>query len=625
MASGTSLEATSPVPPTSGGLVALGGFSTKGVPCPRPLGAELIDPTTTLWRLGATPVRTVSADGGTRRVRILGWCGATDAQLADLAARPLPTDVTWRWAGSYALVEETPDHVILHTDPGSAFPLYAAPWGSGWAWSTSARLLAALTESAVDVGRLACAILTPSIPALTAGRSFFEGVEQVAPGCRTELPRDGAAPRSITVWRPDPDRSRLAHRRLRHTLTKAVALRTTADPTLSSDLSGGLDSTAVAVLAAQALPTPHRLNAVTIHPRGNEDGADLRYARQAAAASGGRIGHHLVPMDARHLPYSLITAVPPTDEPAPSTLTQARLRGQFRWMHDHLGTRTHLTGDGGDSILFQPPAHLADLIRHRYLRRAAGEAFGWARLRRTPVGPLLRDAAAMARTGRRQALAGLPGRLSGQDTGNRGDARWFPLLPLPGWAEPAAVGYVAEAARQAATCPDPLAGLDASVRILVDEIREVARTAVADVELAASCGIDLHNPFLDPSVVNAVLANPLERRPAVHAYKPLLIRAVGDLLPPAVAARTTKGGFDADHYAGLRANLDDLAALADGHLAELGLIDPGHLRRHLRRAAAGIPMPLATLEQALTAEAWLVAHHREPAPAWTAHPARSAR
>jgi asparagine synthase (glutamine-hydrolysing) len=88
------------------------------------------------------------------------------------------------------------------------------------------------------------------------------------------------------------------------------------------------------------------------------------------------------------------------------------------------------------------------------------------------------------------------------------------------------------------------------------------------------------------------------------------------LLQPDVADRTTKGDFDADHHAGMRANLRDLMDLADGRLAGLGLVDPVRLRRALRSAAAGIPAPLASLEQALAAEAWLEAHDRESLPQW---------
>jgi asparagine synthase (glutamine-hydrolysing) len=89
------------------------------------------------------------------------------------------------------------------------------------------------------------------------------------------------------------------------------------------------------------------------------------------------------------------------------------------------------------------------------------------------------------------------------------------------------------------------------------------------------------------------------------------------LLAPETSARTTKGSFEADHYTGLRANLAELSELADGRVAALGLLHPGRFRGHLARAAAGLPMPLATLEQAVAVEAWLTAHHRDPAPAWT--------
>ncbi|MFJ9612880.1 albusnodin/ikarugamycin family macrolactam cyclase [Streptomyces noursei] len=297
----------------------------------------------------------------------------------------------------------------------------------------------------------------------------------------------------------------------------------------------------------------------------------------------------------RALPYTRVTATPATDEPAPSTLTQPRLTAQLDWLHAGISTRTHLTGAGGDSILFQPHLYLADLICHCHWRRAAGEAFGWARLRHTQVPTLLHDAAIAARTSRRHALADLAQAVGTHDRNDHGRVRWFPLLPFPTWAEPPARRRLTQAALQAAATPDPLLGLDAAVRSLVDEIREVARTAAADAQLAAACGIDLHNPFLDPTVMDAVLRTPIGQRPPVHAYKPLLSRAMAGLLPPAVAARTIKGSFDA----GLRAKLPDLRALTHGHLANLGLINPTALDRALREAASGIPTPLATLEQAL--------------------------
>ncbi|MCX4745307.1 albusnodin/ikarugamycin family macrolactam cyclase [Kitasatospora sp. NBC_01287] len=597
----------------------LGGFSTANAIGPRPQGASAA--CSRSWRLGEGTLRALTGRTG-RSVLVAGRCGVSDFELSLLAESALPVDVAWRWSGAYAVIEETDAAVVIHTDPAAAQPVYATRWESGWVWSTSARLLAALTGASIDTQRLACAVFLPSVPALAAGRTFFDGVRQLPPGARVELPANGTTWRVTTQWRPDPVPGWLPDLRLYDALAAAVALQMTADPALSCDLSGGLDSTSIALLAATALPTGRRLNAITIHPNGDLGGADLRHARLAASRYPHRIDHHLLPLTERHLPYTAISEVPATDEPAPSTLTQARLTGQLDWMRDVLGTRTHLTGDGGDSVLFQPPIHLADLLRHRRLRRAAGEAIGWARLRHTSVGPLLWGAARATRTGRSQALATLAASIGTRGRDDHGLVVWFPLLAHPAWAAPSAARLVTEAAGQAAAEADPLQGLDFSVRTLVDEIREVARTAAADTQLAAASGVELHNPFLDPLVVDAVLTTPLDRRPALHAYKPVLARAMSGLLPAETAARTTKGSFDADHYTGLRTNLAELSALADGYLAALGLLQPGRFRKHLAQAAAGLPMPLATLEQALTVEAWLIAHHRDPAPDWIRTPAR---
>lgn len=602
--------------------MVFGGFSAEHRRL-RPEGATYISPTSSTWKLADPPVHCVESHSGIRRVLVLGWCGATSTELSRLADTELPTDIAWRWPGRYAVVEESPHRVVLHTDPASALPLYAVPWQDGWAWSSSARMLAHLTSAPIDTQRLTCSVLAPSVPALAGSRTFFYGIEQLPPGNRIELAA-GGRPQCISRWRPELT-SGDPNLRLRDALTHAVALRVYCDPNLSCDLSGGLDSTTIAVLAANALSGPRPLDVMTVHPEGDENGADLRYARLAAAAHHNRINHHLVPLGPEHLPYTKITAVPVTGEPAPSTLTRARLTGQLHWIHQHLGSRTHLTGDGGDSVLFQPPAHLADLVRHRMWRRAVSEALGWSQLRHSAVAPLLRDAAVLARTSRRTALRDLAQTIGSPDHygGERGNVRWFTMQPIPSWATPSARRLLLDSATEAFDTEDPLEDLDISVRVLVDEIREVARTATADTELADAYGITLHNPFLDPLIMDTLLRAPIDDRPPMHAYKPVLGRAMRHLLPEAVATRTTKGSFNADHYAGLRANLPDLLALADGYLAALGVLKPRSFQQHLHQAAAGVPLPLATIEQALSAEAWLHAHHANPGPKWTTEPVRS--
>ncbi|WP_093750926.1 albusnodin/ikarugamycin family macrolactam cyclase [Streptomyces sp. DvalAA-19] len=593
-----------------------GGSGSSLLPGCRPVGSRYLTSRHHTWALGAVPVRSVTSLDGRRQVLVLGWCGAEDSDLQCLRLAALPEDVTWRWPGAYTVIEESEEAVVLHTDPASAHPVYLVGHEGAWVWCSSARALASLTRATVDTERLACSIFLPSVPALSSGRSFFTGVEQLPPGSRIVLPTDGRAPRTTTVWRPTPDVCRSPAERLRTTLYGAVAARVASDPELSCDMSGGLDSTSLAVLAAVALPDCFRLNAVTIHPEGNTAGADVCHARRTAHAYAGRIEHHLLAMSAKHLPYTAISAVSATDEPAPSTITRSRLTGQFAWMREELGTRTHMTGDGGDSLLFQPPLHLADLLRHGHVRRAVSEGFGWSRLRRISPVPLLRDAALASRTSRARALTRLVDHIGGTAHGDLRLIRWFPLFPFPSWSGTATRGLLRTATDRAAAAPDQLSDLDASVRTSVDEIREVARTAVADAEMAAASEIDLSNPFLDPMVVDAVLRTPIDLRVPVHAYKPLLGRAMAGLLPRAVADRRTKGSFDADHYAGLRAHLPTLLELIDGRLAGMDLVAPSHFHLSLSQAAAGVPMSLATMEQALSAEAWLRAHERSPELMW---------
>ncbi len=146
---------------------------------------------------------------------------------------------------------------------------------------------------------------------------------------------------------------------------------------------------------------------------------------------------------------------------------------------------------------------------------------------------------------------------------------------------------------------------------------EGGRTARADAQLAESFGIRLHNPYTDSAVIAAALSVPAWERGDPWHYKPLLTDALTGLLPPSIAARTTKGGFDADHHQGLRASLPAVLGLADGHLAALGLVDPRQVRKAILHAAAGLPAAFGLLEPVLAAEAWLRAIAAAPPATWT--------
>ncbi|WP_418154782.1 albusnodin/ikarugamycin family macrolactam cyclase [Actinoalloteichus caeruleus] len=593
-----------------------GGFSNPTAPPRTPADSGRPWPSVPgVWTAGqwtGPEVRTTCT--GRRFVVVIGPCGIAQEDLARLGAFGAPDDVAWRWSGSYTTVEITDEHTKVWTDLGGAWPIYTMSADGGAYWASSSRALAGLTDAGLDLDRLAAWMLAPAVPLLLAGQSAFTGVDLVPAGHRLTVTRDGMI-RTNRMWSPRP-RSGSARRRLRAELAAAVALRVDAASAPTVDLSGGCDSTALALLAHESAGHGQTVTGVTVYPVGHPAGGDLEYARLAAERSG--ITHRLMPLDSDHVPYTALSAVPVTDEPAPSTVAHARFSGQLHWMRDALGTDCHLTGDGGDSLLCSPPIMLADLLATGHHRRGLIETIRWARLRRLPVWPLLTSAYRSARTTRAGALASLSVDLfTGARKPTDGDIAWCATELVPPWATyDARSRAVAVASAMTEQADQPPIGLFAAT-VAAEGIADVGRSARADIQLAEAAGVPLHNPFTDSRVVDAYLSLPLDERPGPADYKPILRDALADLFPAALAARTTKGDFNSDHYHGMRANLNELHALVDGRLAALGLVNPAEFRRTLTMTAAGLPVAFSTVEPAVAAEVWLRALADAPNVAWT--------
>lgn len=548
-----------------GGYVP-GGPGDPG--CPLPSGARLLwAGPIPAWRAGPWPDSEIRVAPGDR-VAVIGPCAAEDVAFAARDARGLSAS----HAGSYTVVQAIRNALRLFTDLGFAWPVYFARYGSGIVWASSARMLAGLTGAGPDPVWLAAALIDPAAPG-SGTRSAFEGLTVAPPGSRVLL-RPGHSP-VITPAASMERRSRAeAAASLRSALNEGIAVRVRAASRPSSDLSG-LDSGSVCVLAARHVRSPVRMTAVTVHPAGREDGGDIDCARAVIGARAS-IDHRLLPLGPEHLPGTGLDQVPATDEPAPSAVTWARLAAEFALLV-RLGSDCHLTGDGGDT-LFQPgPGYLASIARSRRWRRLAVHAQGCARMQKGSPWPLLAQAV-------------------------RGLAR---PVPAP-WLTRQAI-EIGEHDVWPARDPDERALL---------EIQAVGRTARADAQLAETFGVRLHNPFTDSAVIAAALSVPAWERGDPWRYKPLLTDALHGLLPPRLAARSTKGTFDADHHQGLRASFPAVLDLADGHLAAFGLIDPRRLRMAISNAAAGLPTVFGLLEPVLAAEAWLRALTAAPPTPW---------
>jgi asparagine synthase (glutamine-hydrolysing) len=553
-------------------------------------------------------------------VAIIGPCGIPDGELSRLAIHGVPDDVAWQWPGSYTVIEASDDRTTVWTDLGAACPLYTLAADGGVYWSSSARALAGLTGNRVDADRLAASLVAPAVSALTEGRSAFADVEPLPPGHRVSLFAAGRVD-SRPVWRPQQRRGGHVER-LRAELSAAVAVRVDAAAAPTVDLSGGYDSTGLALLAADRLHPLRTITGVTLHPEGVTSGGDMTYARLAGQHPG--IDHRWMPLGNAHLPFGGLDRMPVTDEPAPSTLAYSALSGQLRWIQEQYGSDCHMTGDGGDTLLCTPPLFLADLVRAGRYRRAVTETVQWARMRHRSVLPLLRAAMRTARTRRATALDALarsltePGRPSGLNYTPHGDVAWFAGASIPPWSTPELRQRLQELASTVVDTGDPSQWPDWTSRHIAEVMATVGRTARTEAQLAESCGVPLHNPFCDSRLIDVSLSVPLDERPGPADYKPIMRDALADLFPPELSRRVTKGNMAGDYFHGLRLHLAEVEEFAHGRLAAMGLLDPARFRAMLAMAAAGLTGAYGMVEPVISAEAWLRAVDAAPAVAWKA-------
>lgn len=644
----------------------------------RPVGSHLLwgDPDP-LWAVGdwrPDEVRVVHADAQ-NRIAVLGICGASDEELRRglFTARGGALRHLTAWPGSYTAVVQAGRRITVCGDLAGARPVFHAPWEGGTAYATAALPLADLTEANLDFGHLAALLAAPEVPAALRDTTPYEGVRRVAPGHALVL-RAGA--REIAGYEPvaslavaappaDPDRAVDA---VRDALVEAVRVRLAAPrhvpgldpgpvpgmgpaerraargmpvPGIGADLSGGPASGTLALLAAGLPGRPgtllghgtgagERLLAVTFNDLA-VGGREAELERAGALAANPRLHHVVVTGAEDTLPYADLDG-PLTDEPGPSLVTAARHRTRLA-----AGSADHFTGHGARQVLDAHPARLADLLLDRQRRHLVRPVAALTRADGSVLVPARVYGAArrLSRTPYRTGLEALAERLMRRRFDEPKGAVGASLAALT-WARPgpAARWLTGEALAEVSvllqTGADRAAG-GPGQRPGEFRARTVLARHAADLrvlEQAAEVRSQrLHAPFLDNQVVRACrdLPEALRVKPGARAavLRTVLEGAGVTDLPPgwgtpshassAAAART-----------GLRLAADSLVDLFDTPLlADAGLVEARVVRKALREAAAGEPLPLDGLADLVSLELWLRRLLARRGTCWTGTPARA--
>jgi asparagine synthase (glutamine-hydrolysing) len=530
-----------------------------------------------------------------------------------IAASLCPTGSIADWmrrlGGSASVMVSEPGRLRVVVDAAGFRRVFTALAGGVPVAASHAQVLRRLIDAPVNRAWVAAKLASPEMPSiLRETLSPFTGVTPVPSGHVAEL--DEESVRTVRWWHPLAARRSLDEgaELLRNALAHAVVARASqANGRVSVQLSGGLDSSALAALAAPFAPL--LLTTAGISPVDD----DLTWANRAAAAVTGSEHRVLHPGEMPRFFADLDQSGVVMDEPCSFTAGGARQRYAAGVLREW-GTNMHFNGQGGDEVLLAPWSYLPELLR-RQPRRAWRQLRGVAALRGQRL-PAVLAAAAMPRQPYGTWLTQAADGLATEVTGPAAVLGWEAPPLLPAWASTEAIELTASALNTALTesttvtpeHPDP------GMHTAIVRVRASAYRAALYRDTMVAAGVPTVMPFFDHAVLEACLSTRPEERTDPWKPKPLLRRALREQTPMGLLARRTKGSYNADIYRGWHTHHHQVRdLLASSRLADLGLIDPDTLRGSL----ADFPLsglPPAFITDLVALEVWL--RHQPEALTW---------
>ncbi|MGW1433547.1 asparagine synthase-related protein [Streptomyces sp. NPDC002431] len=543
-------------------------------------------------RAPAARVRTASE--GLLTVAVVGDCPATEYELRN--ALPAVRAGRWveltRWPGSYWVVASDGQQRFVCGDLSGIRAVYYTPREGGTRWASEPGLL--------DQP------LAPDLPLLVARlaagehhwphRTPYEQILQV-PGGFGLLLAPGAPLRLVDIAGVEPV-SGLPEgaEGFGRALTDAVQHRVRGvDGMVGADLSGGLDSSAAVVLAAD-VGTVH---AVT-YTDGYTSGEDASFAARFAEHTGSL--HTVAAGTDEELSFGFLPGQPTGLEPV---LDAANFAMDTAYLHPVRGLPLHLTGHGGDIVLDATSACCVRLLQDGHRRQARREVVAFARLRNTAPGPhwkALKKAADLGRAGSLDRAADDLLRGPVVPVAGRNGWTWCSLGAGASWLTADGRHEVAGLLRQAAHDQQ---SDQADEFEQWAALRHAGTSARNWAPYADALDVTPVHPYLDNEVVRAAFAVPALARRGVVTYKPLL-RAALPQLPTWLTSRRSKGSFTSQRIAGLARYQHLLDDLITSSPLTTGLIDPAAARTALAQAARGqTATAIADLHQLIVTCWWL--------------------
>lgn len=457
-------------------------------------------------------------------------------------------------------------------------------------------LLRRACDLELDEEYLPLTLMMMQPPSLLNDRMPWRGVRGVRHTDAVVLSGNGV--RTESRWTPPSLMTRLTGVAplLQEAIAEAVDARHSVGR-VSTDLSGGMDSTTVAFFAHRV--SPHLLT--VFRPGIDQSNDDQAWTQRAMRALPGS-DHIEISADANAPWFS--GWLDPGEHSLESPLPSSRTSEYFRTIADAVssaGSVRHLTGIGGDELFHPGFSLIRDHSRSHpaWALRAARAAQAMGRWTSIATMRALYSRETYSAWRRRAANSLMdPTELQGTPPMD-----WEPRPLLPPWAASSSVGLVRQ--------------------ILLEDTEDVRPSwnlsqheALSLITLSGSLirrfsplfearGVSYEAPLLDDRLIELALSiDPVDRIQGA-AYKPVLSAAGAGVVPADLLGRQTKGDYSREAFAGIRHSRPAiLAGFEESELARRGLIDVNRFRAALTGVHTDTRM-FQFLDPTLTAEAWL--------------------
>jgi asparagine synthase (glutamine-hydrolysing) len=495
-----------------------------------------------------------------------------------------------------ALWDASLRRLVLARDRYGIKPLYYRAGTSGLEFASELR---ALPRGEIDLDALEAFLAFNSIP---APLTIFRETRKLPPGHL--LVWENGDVRLERYARPAPaptedlredDEAELIEE-LRARLRDSVRAHLVSDVPVGVLLSGGIDSSALAALAAQETTEPVRTFSIGFEERSFDELAD---ARLVAERYGTRHRELVLRPDAALLLPALAEAFdePFADSSALPTYLVSQLAAE--------DVKVALSGEGGDELFGGYYTYVADLLALR--------AGGLARLAQPLVERLPTSTARASfdykakRFVRGAHLPPLERHHAWKEIFSA-DAR-AELTGRPSGFDPVDLYRGRFAETEGAELLARLQDVDLGIYLVDDLLVKTDRASMAH-------SLEARVPFLDPVVTNLALALPTRHRVRGLRKKVLLRKAVAPLVPERIV-RGKKRGFSIPAAAWLRGELEPFAreTLSAETLKRQGFFRPEAVTALIDRHVAGTEDFSRQLWGLLAFTLWHERHvEREPVP-----------